>query len=715
MPDAADRLNPHQRAAVLDDSPVCVVNAQVGSGKTTVLIAKVLHLYRTCGVPLDGMVVLTFTNKAAGEIRARMLQADPALTEADMPWFGTFHGVALRMLQTLLPLEEAGYRPGFSVVDPDELHAAAASLILEHGLDVRYANRLPARIEAWRAGRALFGNMKRPDDMGQLWERLRDWKRASNRMDFDDLIEHCTALVRGRFSPRWILADEFQDSDAKLLEFIDALRTPETRVFAVGDPNQAIYAWRGSGRNVLRDFAAVNRATVLSLPLNYRSTGTILTAARSLLGDGAVLDGVREPGGAVVLRRHHNPFNEAEHVADAVARLHAEGAEYRDIAVLYRLQRQSGVPGDVFARAGIPFTVSQRKTLKDFPVLQWTVRLLRASADPADAGSLQAVLMDTVYGASLTRSETRALTAPGGTGDGAVPADGAELYGRIRGYRDWARGRPGAEEVYAYFGLDARLQPTSNRFAENRGRVTDLLDRMDRHVRRQGTDLADGTAGFLDALALHGLDAAEGAGSPDPQPDAVRLMTLHACKGLEFRHVFILGANQGLIPLGSCATEEERAEELRLFFVGVTRARDTLEISYCASPEEPRVLPEPSEYLARIPVRRIDADAPDGGTGEGEGPQADIRAIRQAVRERIARRGAAAETEPEALTTEPPPQATEPTQAEEPTAVAEPRRVRHARYGIGTVRSEDGDTVTVVFEGYGEKTFSKAFTPLVDA
>jgi superfamily I DNA/RNA helicase len=367
MGDGLERLNSHQRAAVLDISPVCLVNAQVGSGRPTVLIAKCCTSIRQACVPLRDMVVLTFTNKAAGEIRERMREADHRLTEADMPWFGTFHGVALRMLQKLLPVEKIGYRPGFSVIDPDELHTMAAGLIVEHGLNVRYPNSLQNRIEAWRAGRTLYGNMKKPDDMGRLWELLQEKKRAANRMDFDDLIAYCTALLREQprpYTPQWILLDEFQDSDAKLLDFVEALRTEETRLFAVGDPNQVIYSWRGSDLHVFRDFAKANRATVLSLPVNYRSTGTILDAARSLLGDASVLDGVREPGSALRLRRHHNPFNEAEYLAETINHLRRWGSLSRHRGTV-PAAAPSRCAGRRLFRAGIPYVVSMRKTLKD--------------------------------------------------------------------------------------------------------------------------------------------------------------------------------------------------------------------------------------------------------------------------------------------------------------------------------------------------------------
>jgi DNA helicase-2/ATP-dependent DNA helicase PcrA len=235
--------------------------------------------------------------------------------------------------------------------------------------------------------------------------------------------------------------------------------------------------------------------------------------------------------------------------------------------------------------------------------------------------------------------------------------------------------------------------------------VKGLLDKLDRFVRQNGMNLAAGTSAFLDAVALHGIDVVDEEGAVDA--DAVRLMTLHACKGLEFRHVFIVGANQGLIPLGSAAGETEREEEKRLFFVGITRARDHLEISYCASPEEMRVLPESSEYLAAIPARLIAADEGHGSAAEEPGlsgllpGDVDFRSLRREVRDRIAQR----EAEPDSAESVSP--ASEPTPAPVPD-----RHVRHARYGIGTVVAEDDETITVVFDGYGEKSFAKAFAQL---
>ncbi len=692
MEDMLQRLNPQQREAVLDDSPATLVNASVGSGKTTVLISKVLYLYSVKNVPLREMVVLTFTNKAANEIRERMRAADPALSDADMPFFGTFHGVALRLLQTVLPVQTLGYTPGFTIIDPDELLEMASGLMSEHALDIKYVNSLSGRLEAYRAGKPLYGNMKKPDDIERLWNLVRTRKLVMNQMDFDDLIANVSRLAEPRlFAPRWILVDEFQDSDEKLTAFIEALRTPDTRLFAVGDPNQIIYSWRGSRQDIFKDFVRTNRAREISLPVNYRSTATILSAAKCFLNDRSALVGIRDTGSRIAVRRHYDPFNEAEYLAGRIARLRAEGVGYREIAVLYRLQRQTVVLGNVFTQAGIPYEVSMRRTLKDVPVLLWTMRLLRAATNRNDSGSLVAVLRDPSFGDGLTPRAARALA------EGRPGEPRSELMERIRGFAAWGSGRMDADGVYGYLDLDSRLQPTSSGYAANRELVDGLLEKLDAYLKNKGLPLVEGTASFLNAVALHGIDVVNEDAHTDR--DAVQLMTLHACKGLEFRQVFIIGANQGLIPLGSCKTPEEEAEEKRLFFVGITRAKDSLEISYCTSPEDARVLPEPSGYLAMIPAR-LTSREDGGGAGEGGAPAAvDMRSLRWEVRERIAAGG-----EPEvasAAAAEPPAPEDRPT-----------RRVRHGKYGVGVVVAEDEDTVTVAFEGYGEKSFSKTFLQL---
>ena len=542
---------------MLDESRAVLVNAAVGSGKTTVLIAKALYEHAVCGVPLREMAVLTFTNKAADEIRERMRAADPEARDEETAWFGTFHSVALRLLQQALPVEELGFSPSFTVLAPDEELKLAERLIGTHGLCVKYRNKLDKRMEAFASGRSLYGVMKREDDIGRLCELLAGEKLRMNAMNFDDLLKNAARLLGSAgWSPRRVIVDEFQDCDALQVELLRSMTSPGTKLFVVGDPNQVIYSWRGGGRDIFRRFATEFGATELSLPVNYRSSATILEAAKSFLEDRSQLEGIRDPGAGIVVRNHYNPFLEAVSLAETIWRLHETGAPWREIAVLFRMQRQSAALEDAFARRGIPFAASARRSAKD-----------ALAAEPKNE------------------------TSP-------APLEEAE--------------------------------------------------------------------------------------------DAVRLMTLHACKGLEFRCVFIVGVNYGLIPLHTSPGRwEEQEEERRLFFVGITRAKDYLELSYYTSPDDPRVMPGKSGYLSMIPARLL--EAPDEAPGE-----ADLQGYRRMILENREKHGAQDVFRPE--------------RTEE--APAAEKRALHPRYGEGVVESEDETSYTVGFGQYGTKTFSKDFCPL---
>ena len=308
-----EKLNEYQKEAVLDDSPACVVNANVGSGKTTgpllllagagsgkttVLIAKVLYLYLEKKVPLEDMLVLTFTNKAAQEILSRLLLREPELSPEQRAGFGTFHSVALRLLKEKLPVEKAGWDRDFSVMEPEEETELAQRIIKEEKLNIKYKNRLKKRLEqeykAYLEGREVS---RYGDDLFRLYPLLKQEKQRENKMSFSDLLLVSTELIKEEgFHPAWVIADEIQDSDNLQLEFLEALVGEETRVFAVGDPNQVIYSWRGSSDSTF--FALKRRfsAKELSLPVNYRSNARILEAANHFRQFGTRIQGCREGG-----------------------------------------------------------------------------------------------------------------------------------------------------------------------------------------------------------------------------------------------------------------------------------------------------------------------------------------------------------------------------------------------------------------------------------
>lgn len=371
-----NKLNPYQKEAVLDESPACLVNANVGSGKTTVLTAKVRYLCEQKGVAPKDLMVLTFTNKAANEIRERLENLTGK--EEDL-WFGTFHSVALRMLQTILPVEELGYTKEFQVCIPEEEMQMAQQLITEQNLQIKYKNRLKKRLDQSRRKSG-----RKPKDYGDDFERLctllEEEKKKQNKMTYEELILHTGQLLQSHPEiprPLWLIIDEVQDCDQSQLDLLDSLMGKDSHLFAVGDPNQVIYSWRGSAFQIFFQLKNRYQAMELSLPINYRSSGTILSAARRFLQNGSTLEGVKSEGGKVQIRKQYDPFQEAEDLAARIRELHMQGIPYHEIGILYRLQNQSALLEQVLTRNGIPVHVAVKEKMEDIPVVQWFFHVLR--------------------------------------------------------------------------------------------------------------------------------------------------------------------------------------------------------------------------------------------------------------------------------------------------------------------------------------------------
>ena len=538
-------LNKYQKEAVLDDSNVCLVRANVGSGKTTVLIEKIRYLYSQKQVPLEKMIVLTFTNKAAAEIQERLQNSEIRMPEEKL-YYGTFHSITFHMLQEILPVEELGYTKEFQVCLPEEELELAEELISREKLKIKYKNRLQKRLELSQ-GRGTGKVKDYKDDFQNLVKLLKEEKKKQNKMSYTDLLKNCIFLLEkhpGMVCPEWIIIDEVQDCDELQLEMIKQLKKPETRLFAVGDPNQVIYSWRGSVFNIFYRLREQYQAKELSLPVNYRSSGTILKAAGRFQQSGTALEGTRDSGEKIQIQNHYDPFQEAGYLVEKIRELHENNIEYDQIAVFYRLQNQSEILEKVFQENQIPCEVSQKKSPED------------------------------------------------------------------------------------------------------------VLD-VNREI---------------------------------PEEKTVKLMTLHASKGLEFRYVFIIGVNDGLIPLNP-RNEEEEEEERRLFYVGMTRAKEFLELSYYTNPDGVRVFPGPGRYLSFFPENITDR----GVTGEKRDRKEAAEHL-QNMKRMILEERQKLNTETEKF--------------------EDKKRVAHPKYGQGTVLSEDETMITVEFDDYGEKELLKAFSNL---
>ena len=698
------RLNEYQKAAVFDESNACLVNANVGSGKTTVLITKVMYLHYEKQIPYEKMVVLTFTNKAADEIKERLYALEPEIAEEQLWGFGTFHSVCLTMLKKMLPVENLGYTKEFMVMDPDEELEMAEQLILTYQLKIKYKNRLKKRLEQ--------KNSKYQDDIEKLKALLKEEKRRQDKMTFDELLDNTCKLVKmsaeieevskknanlqdnentGMQDISWIIVDEVQDSDEKQLELIDCLKKTQTCFFAVGDPNQVIYSWRGSAFHIFYQLKTKYQATELTLPVNYRSSSEILAVARCFMQQGDTLQGGRENGDKIQIRNMYDPFQEADYLAGRIRELHASGLPYREIAVFYRLQNQSEIFEHVFEKEGIPFEVSLKKTVKDIPVLDWLIRVLRFSVNPKDKSSGIAALADKKYGDGMSvkeaektiniLSETRKTQTEILKSENAK--SGSDICEKMLEFSKVYASKQVAlpEDLWSYFSLENHLHPTTASYEEDRICVMDFLEHMTTYQKEQQKNVVEGFSEFLNMASLYGTNILKK--EIHNENDTVKLMTLHASKGLEFSHVFITGVNYGLIPLQTKSFEEEE-EEQRLFFVGITRAKEHLELSYYTSPGQYRAAPGPSRYLRMIPENLIE--------GQEKDRESSATHLQDLKRQILAERAEHKNTN-EAVTTQ-------------------KRRVRHPKYGTGSVVREDDMMITVDFDDYGEKELMKMFSGL---
>ena len=748
-----NKLNPYQKEAVLDESPACLVNANVGSGKTTVLTAKVRYLCEQKGVAPKDLMVLTFTNKAANEIRERLENLTGK--EEDL-WFGTFHSVALRMLQTILPVEELGYTKEFQVCIPEEEMQMAQQLITEQNLQIKFKNRLKKRLDQSRQKSG-----RKPKDYGDDFERLctllEEEKKKQNKMTYEELILHTGQLLQSHpeiLRPLWLIIDEVQDCDQSQLDLLDSLMGKDSHLFAVGDPNQVIYSWRGSAFQIFFQLKNRYQARELSLPINYRSSGTILSAARRFLQNGSTLEGVKSEGGKVQIRKQYDPFQEAEDLAARIRELHMQGIPYHEIGILYRLQNQSALLEQVLTRNGIPVHVAVKEKMEDIPVVQWFFHVLRFCVNHSDTTSGVEALCNKTYGEGWTTKKALQQIRRWET-DGTLPKNSPLFSGMVNVQED-VFVTATTDQLWERFSLDRYLMPSRAGYREDKVRIMGIFA----GIREKGS-----VREFLNDVALYGIPLLYSVGKTNPvaenqitedlttncsntedfdgkeqtyigivkkekfreeAEDTVQLMTLHASKGLEFTCVFIIGVNDGLLPLRGTGFEQEE-EERRLFFVGMTRAKEQLELSYYTSPDGYGILPGPGKYLKMFPKDLIEGlDEPKYAEGSAaEHLQAMKRQILQAREERTLQmpeedfRTISPEIDVEKPDTDPcrheekeenpAKSATNHTNAD---SAANQPRVAHEKYGVGTVISENEDTITIRFDDYGEKELLKMFTVL---
>ncbi len=697
-------LNPQQREAVLATEGPVLILAGAGSGKTRVITHRIAHLVLEKGVPSDRILAVTFTNKAAGEMKAR---AEKLLGGSTLSsWISTFHSFCVRVLRR--DGAALGLAPGFVIYDEDDQTAAVREAL--RALDLSEKLHPPRRLLSRISARKNSGrDQDEPEAFGvfdRVAERYHEILRAAGAVDFDDLLLRTVALFeeheavrdayRRRF--RYVLVDEYQDTNRAQYELVRHLAGPAGNLTVVGDEDQSIYSWRGADIDNILDFESdFPGARVFRLEENYRSTQAILDTASSLVArnerrKGKTLRAVRPAGEPVRLHEAADEFEEATSVVERIVGLRGRGR----VAVLFRMNAQSRLLEEGLLRYRLPYVVVggvgfyARREVKDL------LAYLRVVQNAGDAVALRRVINvpprgigeRTIQEIEHAAGERRltlwdALVAL--VDEAALPGRALLPLRRFRELLDELRSEAPTlglqrllERVLERTGYSAALAAEDSQ--ESQDRLENLAELLSAAADYESREESPTLTGFLDRAAL--LSDADQVKDDAP----VTLMTLHAAKGLEFESVFLVGMEEGLLPHSRSLTSAEGLEEeRRLCYVGMTRPMERLSLSWAQSRQVfgQRRVSERSRFLDEIQTERLEVTGgrapsrsaprrPERG-GEWRNAKVDVPSVPA---------GAFDEMRPGV-------------------------RVRHPLFGVGTVLRREGDgedlKLTVSFPGVGAK------------
>ncbi|MFT4257273.1 MAG: DNA helicase II [Pseudoxanthomonas sp.] len=731
-----DGLNPAQREAVSAPPGHYLVLAGAGSGKTRVLTHRIAWLNEVHGVPVHGIFAVTFTNKAAGEMRHRL---DAQLRNGVRGlWVGTFHGLAHRLLR--LHFNEAKLPEGFQVLDSDDQQRLVKRVAQQLELD---EGRFPPRQIAWWIN-AQKDEGRRPQHIQP--EKHDEWASAMLRcyalyqercdraglVDFAEILLRAHELLRDnsallahyRARFREILVDEFQDTNSIQYAFVRVLAGDSGHVFVVGDDDQSIYGWRGAKvenmQQFLRDFPA---AQTIRLEQNYRSSANILNAANAVIAHNPARIGKQlwtdgGDGEPIDLYAAYNEMDEARYVVERARQWVRDGGSYRDLAVLYRSNAQSRALEECLLAEQVPYRVYGGMRFFERAEIKDTLAYLRLIASRADDAAFERAVNTPARGiGERTLDEVRKLARAQSLNlwnAAKTLATNSDLAARARNalggfltlidtldeeVRDFDL-KDKIDHVLARGGLrdfharDSKGRLDSESRIENLDELLSVASRFTRRELPLDDEIDAETRGseLVEFLSYAALEAGEGQAQADE--DGMQLMTLHSAKGLEFPLVFLVGLEEGLFPGNRSLEESGRLEEeRRLAYVGITRARQKLVLTYA---EARRLHGQdmygiPSRFLREIPHHLLNEVRPRVQVARGYMPDGSRAQPQQHF-------GHA--------------------QLEQP-AIKLGSNVNHPKFGDGVVTGYEGSgahaRVQVHFAGEGSKWLVLAYANLVPA
>lgn len=710
-------LNPEQRRAVETTEGPLLIQAGAGSGKTKTLTHRIAYLIASKRASPYNILAVTFTNKAAKEMRVRVarLLGENAENRGFMPYMGTFHGICVRLLRQ--DGEAVGISRSFVIFDESDRQAAIKQVSKRLMLDEK---TFPARLisglissaknemisAAEYAGAAATPAQKVAAQVFPLYENA---LREASALDFDDLINRTAQMfqsqpdIRRKWQAqfRYVMIDEYQDTNAAQYQLVNMLTNADKNIAVVGDDWQSIYSWRGADfRNILRFEKDYRQCAIIKLEQNYRSTKNILAAAHAVITKNAQRSDKKlwtdaGDGLPVQLIQVGNERDEAEAIIRRV-RLGVDGASrrLRDYAVLYRTNAQSRSIEEAFVHYGLPYRVVGGVRFYDRKEIKDLLAYLRLVFQPEDHVSFERVVNVPTRGIGakslqnfyIWKEEQRLSLLQALQQADACETLTPKARKSLGELGDMLAGlREIMDETTVGGLIDSLLRRIdylhflNDGSAQGEARQENVKELLSVAQEYQDADLA----GFLEEVALvSDLDSANFDG------DAVTLMTLHAAKGLEFPVVFMAGLEESIFPHSRALYDQgEMEEERRLCYVGMTRARQELYLTYAAS----RLLygglqhNAPSRFLSEI-----DSEFQSVATEYGSAADSSS-AFNGGYQSTAAPRADEVRYVPD---------------------LEEGDAVRHQVFGLGTVMELEGDTAVIYFKGKGSRKLNIAFAPI---
>lgn len=734
-----DSLNPAQKEAVLKTEGPVLILAGAGSGKTRVLTTRIAHLMKNKGVHPSNILAITFTNKAANEMKERVEETIDSDVK-DM-WITTFHSCCVRMLRK--DINRIGYNRSFVIYDSSDQVTLVKDCLKELNLSdktfepkvvISYISGAKDKLLTPEQYKDMHRSDARMSKIAAVYTLYQDRLKRNSALDFDDLIiktvellkkeESVLAYYRNKF--KYIMVDEYQDTSKAQYEFIKLLAKEHQNICVVGDDDQSIYGWRGADiRNILefeRDYSDVH---VVKLEQNYRSTQVILDAANTVISNNIErkrkkLWSEQKEGEKIKIQVNADEIEEADFVADSIWKIHEkENKPFKDFAVLYRANAQARAIEDALNRSQIPYNIYggtkfyERKEIKDL------VAYLRVLQNVQDDISLKRIINVPKRGIGLRtieKIEDRASLKQESIFSVLLDVDtnsdiSTKARANINGFVDLIGTLRVIKDAYSVSKLIERVLD-----------VTGYLDELEKDKSEESQDRIDNLKEFI-SIAIEFENSSEekdletfltnvaltSSESGEEEDDRVSLMTIHTSKGLEFPVVFLIGMEEGLFPISRAVrsmSESDIEEERRLCYVGITRAKKELYMTLTKKrtlygKTNPSIQSRFMEELPQECIEKLNEEVHELSYSKANYNILDK--YKQKYMKSMNKASVA--TKVNATIKESKPESNVDN-------IKLGSKVHHPKFGVGTVVSASGSDLTIAFNNQGIKKINKEYTTL---